>query len=106
MTSNNKYIVSGSIDKTIRIRNLLEKKQEAVLKGHSSTVRTVAVTSDNKYVISGSSDNTIRIWNVFEKRQETVLEEHLNWVNSVSVTSDNKFIISGCGGYRNNLIIQ
>ena len=76
------------------------------MKGHSSTVRTVAVTSDNKYVISGSSDNTIRIWNVFEKRQETVLEEHLNWVNSVSVTSDNKFIISGCGGYRNNLIIQ
>ena len=32
MTSDNKYIVSGSDDKTIRIWNLLEKRQKTLLK--------------------------------------------------------------------------
>ena len=67
MTSDNKYIVSGSNDDTIRIWNLLKKSQKTVLKGHTGWV-----TSDNKYIISGSKDNTIRIWNLLQKRQEIV----------------------------------
>ena len=54
MTSDNKYIISGSHDKTIRIWNLLEKRQETVLEGHTSSVTSIAITSDNKYIISGS----------------------------------------------------
>ena len=38
ITSDNKYIISGSDDKTIRIWNLLEKRQEIVLEGHNDTV--------------------------------------------------------------------
>ena len=102
VTSDSKYIISGSGDpfdddseNTIRIWNLLEKRQEAVLEGHTSAVQTVAVISDNKYIISGSRDKTIRIWNLLEKRQEAVLQGHLERVNSVVVTSDSKYIISG-----------
>ena len=70
------------------------------MKGHSSTVNTVAVTTDNKFVISGSgnygeSDNTIRIWNLIQKTQETVFPGHSKEVISVAVTSDNKCVISG-----------
>ena len=61
ITSDNKYIISGSSDKTIRIWNLLEKRQEAVLEGHTNSVTSIAITSDNKYIISGSEDKTIRI---------------------------------------------
>ena len=55
------------------------KKQETVLKGHSSIVLSVTVTSDNKYIISSSgninysrynSDNTIRIWNFLKKEKK------------------------------------
>ena len=38
ITSDNKYAVSGSFDKTVRIWNLQEKRQEAVLEGHTSHV--------------------------------------------------------------------
>ena len=41
LTSDNKHIVSGSSDNTIRIWNFLEKRQETDLQGHASTVRTV-----------------------------------------------------------------
>ena len=61
MTNDYKYIISGSSDYTIRIWNLLEHRQEAVLQGHAGSVLTVAVTSDNKYILSGSNDKTIRI---------------------------------------------
>ena len=46
MTSDKKYIISGSTDKTIRIWNFIEKTQETVLEGHTYSVWTVAVTSD------------------------------------------------------------
>ena len=65
------------------------------MQGHTSSVRTVAVTSDNKYIISGSHDKTIRIWNLLQKRQETVFRGHTDSVNSVVVTSNNKYINSG-----------
>ena len=61
VTSDNKYAVSGSLDKTIRIWNLLEKTQEFLLQGHSGGVTSVSLTSDNKFVVSGSNDSTIRI---------------------------------------------
>ena len=35
ITSDNKYIVSGGYDKTVRIWNLQDKTQEAVLQGHT-----------------------------------------------------------------------
>ena len=54
ITSDNKYIISGSDDNTIRIWNLLKKRQETVLEGHTSYVNSIAITSDNKYIISGS----------------------------------------------------
>ena len=60
VTSDNKYIVSGSEDNTIRIWNLLNKTVEGVLEGHTGEVISVVLTNDNKYIVS-AGDNTIRI---------------------------------------------
>ena len=77
VTSDNKYIISGSSDHTIIVWNFLEKTQETVLQGYLGVVTTIEVTSDNKYVVSCSFiGETIRVWNLLEKRQETVLQGH------------------------------
>ena len=70
-------------------------KKDKKLRGHTSSVWTVAVTSDNKYIISGSLDKTISIWNLLEKRQETALQGHLGGLNSAAVTSNKKYIVFG-----------
>jgi FOG: WD40 repeat len=44
VTSDYKYIVSGSDDYTIRIWNVLEKTQETVFCGHKSAVITLLLT--------------------------------------------------------------
>jgi WD40 repeat protein len=95
ITSDSKYILSGSGDKTIRVWSLGTKTQQAVLKGHTGSVRSLVVTSDSKYIVSGSFDKTIRLWNFDSKTQEAVLQGHTDSVRTVVITSDNKYIISG-----------
>ena len=96
VTNDNKYVISCSNDSTIRIWNLLELKQEAVLEGqNSSYINCVTVSKDNKYFITGCRDKLICIWNLLELKQEAVLEGHLNGVTTVAVTSDNTYIVSG-----------
>ena len=60
-TNDNRYIVSGGYDHTVRIWNLNGKTQNTVLQGHTHWVACVAITSNNKYIASGGYDNTVRI---------------------------------------------
>jgi WD40 repeat protein len=62
ISSDNKFIVSGSIDKTIRVWDRESGTQLKKLKGHNGWVNSVAISSDNKFIVSGSQDKTIRVW--------------------------------------------
>jgi len=58
-----RWIISGSVDKTIRIWDA--ETSAAVgkpLEGHSFSVWSVAYSPDGRHIISGSGDKTIRIW--------------------------------------------
>ncbi|KAL9640507.1 MAG: hypothetical protein Q9164_000257 [Protoblastenia rupestris] len=57
-------ILSGSVDKTIRVWRLGISNPEtvAVLSGHTSSVNCLAVNSEVKFIASGSADATIKIW--------------------------------------------
>jgi WD40 repeat protein len=85
--SDSKYIVSGSLDFTVRIWNIEEKQQETVFEGHSSLITSLTITSDSKYIVSGSDDKSVRVWDVKEKRQTAVLKGHTSDVISVAITS-------------------
>ena len=95
VTTDNKYIVTGSSDKTIRIWDLNDKRQECILQGHGDTVNMIVVTRDNRYIVSASSDNTIRIWDLEQRIQIGLLEGHTDEVCGVAITSDNRYIVSG-----------
>ena len=95
ITSDNKYIVSVSEDRTLRIWDLLSKRQECILRGHTYSIYCIAITSDDKYAISGSCDKTIRVWNLQDKIQESVLHGHTEQVDFVKLTNDDLYLISG-----------
>ena len=68
VTGDDKYIISGSDDKTIGVwdianKTLLHRSKKHTLCGYSS----VAVTGDDKYIISGSGDKTIGVWDIANK---------------------------------------
>ena len=58
------HIVSGSLDKTIRIWNPTTGQCIAgPFQGHTDGVNSVAYSPDGSHIVSGSWDKTIRVWN-------------------------------------------
>jgi WD40 repeat protein len=58
-----KRIVSGSQDKTIRVWETDTGEPLLVLEGHTEAVYAVAVFPDGSdKIVSGSADKTIRVW--------------------------------------------
>ena len=72
------------------------KHEDAILRGHTSCVTSVAVSPKDKYIVSGSYDNTIRIWDFATGRQigESIVE-HYGIVRSVAFSPDGNRVVSG-----------
>ena len=95
ITSDNRYIVSGGHDSTVRVWTIDEKKQEFALEIQTYTaIYAIAVTSDIKYILAGSGDALIRIWSFFDKKLYATLNGHSCPVSSILITRDNQNIIS------------
>jgi WD40 repeat protein len=95
-----RYIASGSKDRTVRIWDARTGKQvgEALI-GHTNAVWTVAFSPDGRTLASGSNDKTIRLWDVQNKEKAKLLgpplEGHTESVWSVKFSPDGKSIVSG-----------
>jgi len=57
-----RLIVSGSSDSTVRVWEVATGQQVRVLEGHTNWVCSVAWSRDGQYIVSGSLDKTVRIW--------------------------------------------
>ena len=53
-SSDGRFVVSGSGDKTVRIWDVDTGECVKILKGHTSEVNGVSFSPNNKYVVSGS----------------------------------------------------
>jgi len=85
-----KKIVSGLRDNTIKIWDRATLECTQVLKGHTGSV--LCLQYDDNYIISASSDSTVRVWslktgdllNTLQHHSEAVL--HLRFADGVMVT--------------------
>jgi WD40 repeat protein len=68
---------------------------EAMLKGHTSTVSSLAIAADGR-ILSGSCDNTVRIWNAATGECERVLEGHTSDVTSLAIGADGRIVSGSC----------
>ncbi|ETO31689.1 WD-40 repeat protein [Reticulomyxa filosa] len=99
----NRYICSGSCDKTIRIWDLETFKQMKKLDGHSDKVYSVKFSSYHYYnnklpiLCSASADKTIRFWDYQVNNQIRTLNGHTDSVRSIQFSSFNngRYLCSG-----------
>lgn len=96
IAEDNKTVVTGGVDLTIRYWDFIEKKQICVLYGHDGEVRCLTITDDSQYLISGSDDATVRVWDFKEKIQIAVLIAHITRVYSMFYLNKNDLLVSGC----------
>ena len=60
------------------------------LKGHTNSVKSLAISPDNKKIVSGSFDKTIRVWDLDSGGLINTLTGHTHWVRTVAISPYNK----------------
>ncbi|MCL1470115.1 WD40 repeat domain-containing protein [Argonema antarcticum] len=99
ISPDNKWIISGSVDKTIKVWNLEIKEETFTPMEHEFPLEYVAFTPDGKRLISRSrSDDTLQVWNL--QTGESFIEER---VSALAVTLDSKWLI--CASFFNSIIV-
>jgi len=69
VTPNNKYIVTGSSDKTVKIFDFQTKQLVHHYKTeHTGPVCAIVLTADSRYFITGCDDWSVRVFDI-ETRQ-------------------------------------
>ncbi len=95
LTPDEKQIISGATDGTIKVWNLTTAAEILTFTGHTKTINSLAVTSDQKLLVSASEDTTIKIWDLVTKTEKITLNNlHSEPVTSVVITPDDKELIS------------
>lgn len=91
-SADGKTIVSGSIDKSVRLWELETGKSIAVLQGHTDQVSSVAFSPDGRFVASASRDKTIKIWDISTLGPPQTLEIDTSERPVVTFSQDGRFI--------------
>ena len=94
---NGTHIVSGFLDKTIRVWNATTGQCVASpFQGHTSRVTSVAYSPDGTHIVSGSWDKTIRVWNATTGQSVAgPFQGHTHYVTSVAFSPDGTHIVTG-----------
>jgi len=82
LTNDNKYIISGSSDKSLKVFDLhLKKLVYQIPNAHKGirhfgflvtllgNIRAVLATPDSKFIIAGADDNSIKIFDLQTKKE-------------------------------------
>ena len=101
ISNNNKHIITGSCDSTIRVWDFWNMRQLCILTGHKFSVLALVLTNDDKYIISCSDDKTVRIWSLFEQKEIDIFS-YKNSATAIAVTNNKGYIVSG---FSNGLIL-
>ena len=88
-------LASGSLDKTVKLWDVANRRNIATLKGHTRLVTAVSFSPDGALLVSGSDDGTIKLWDVAGRRNIATLKGHRSWVGSVSFSPDGATLASG-----------
>lgn len=94
LSNNQKFLASGSEDKSIIIWNS-EGEQQAKLIGHTDGILDLDFSYDNKFLVSTSKDMTVRIWDLKSFELLLTISEHNQTINTVSFSKNTDYILSG-----------
>lgn len=92
LSSDNKYIASGSNDGTARVWEVFTGREVSRMT-YNQWVTSIDLSPNSKFVVSGSVDGTARIWNA-ESEKEIARITHETPVTDVAFTSDGNYVIS------------
>ncbi len=94
VTEDDRYILSGSEDRTLRLWELAAAETKGVFQGHEDSVRSVAISANGRYALSASNDRTLRLWDIPTGKCRGVFKGHTASVGTVLFGTDNRYALS------------
>ncbi|MBD2692711.1 WD40 repeat domain-containing protein [Anabaena catenula] len=95
ISSDAKFLLSGSRDKTIKVWNLETGKLIHTLKSHRDGVYAVALSPNEQIIASGSADKTIKLWHLETGELLGTFTGHANTVTALTFTASGEMLVSG-----------
>jgi len=90
-------LASASMDRTVRLWDLLQFRELHTLNGHQQAVRSLAFTADGRRLASGASDRVIRLWEMPTGQPSRVLGGTIGSVFAMAFSSDGLCLASSAG---------
>jgi eukaryotic-like serine/threonine-protein kinase len=87
-------LLSASSDKTIRVRDVDEGEEIALMAGHTSDVFDACFSPDGALVASAGLDRTVRLWESASGKEVAVFKGHTNDVWTVAFSPDGRTLAS------------
>lgn len=95
-SSDNKYLISGSLDKTVKLWNTDSKNIMKEFES-SSCVYSCILTKENSIAWIGCGDGTVRMINTEHMREVDILTGHAGRVFSLCMSKNGRYLVSGSG---------
>lgn len=89
------FIVSGSIDRTIRVWHLASRVCKHVLEGHQRGLYSVVFSNDDTRIASAAADDTVRVWDAATGECLQTLETLHRAPFPMVFSQDNDLLITG-----------
>lgn len=97
-SADNRQIVSGSRDKSIKLWNTLgECKMNIVEDGHTEWVSCVRFSPNpaNPVIVSGGWDRLVKVWDLTKMKLRTNHIGHTGYINTITISPDGSLCASG-----------
>lgn len=106
VTSDDKYLIAGSLEKTILIYDIHKDKILHEIRDPHYGSSVLSIVTNDEWVISGSTDGSIKIFDILTKQEiysfenihdgiKYLLNNIEDWVKTLCLTPDKRYIISG-----------
>ncbi|MEO0407857.1 MAG: WD40 repeat domain-containing serine/threonine-protein kinase [Cyanobacteria bacterium P01_A01_bin.135] len=95
VSSDGRWAISGSGDRTAKVWNLKTGALQHTLTGHTSWVRAVTASPNAPLVATASNDKLVRVWDIETGRCHHTLQGHGDWVRSAIFLSQRRLASAG-----------
>ena len=91
------FVVSASIDQTLRVWGAATGQQLRILNGHTDNVEACAFSPDGRFIVSASVDKTLKVWDTATGEGSHTYEARIETVLACAFSQDECFIASAKG---------